>query len=65
MIRSIVLSASLLAATAVSAQDLPTAPYLPLDMAQKLLRLHSTPVPQKVMRSALPWWSAAVQPRFS
>lgn len=35
MIRSIVLSASLLAATAVSAQDLPTAPYLPLDMAQK------------------------------
>lgn len=34
MIRNITLAAALLAPVSVAAQDLPTAPYLPLDMAQ-------------------------------
>lgn len=38
MIRKLVLTAALLAPAAVAAQDLPTAPYLPLDMAQTAAR---------------------------
>lgn len=34
MIRNLTLAAALLAPVSVAAQDLPTAPYLPLDMAQ-------------------------------
>lgn len=38
MIRKLALAAALLAPTAALAQDLPTAPYLPLDMAQTAAR---------------------------
>lgn len=38
MIRKLTLAAALFAPAAVTAQDLPTAPYLPLDMAQTAAR---------------------------
>lgn len=38
MIRKLALAAALLAPVAAAAQDLPTAPYLPLDMAQTAAR---------------------------
>ncbi|SEQ84479.1 Uncharacterized conserved protein GlcG, DUF336 family [Loktanella sp. DSM 29012] len=38
MIRNLTLAAALLAPVSVAAQDLPTAPYLPLDMAQTAAR---------------------------
>lgn len=38
MTRKLILAAALLAPAAVAAQDLPTAPYLPLDMAQTAAR---------------------------
>jgi uncharacterized protein GlcG (DUF336 family) len=38
MIRKLALAAALLAPTAALAQDLPTAPYLPLDLAQTAAR---------------------------
>ena len=38
MIRQFALAAALIAPVSVAAQDLPTAPYLPLDMAQTAAR---------------------------
>lgn len=48
MIRKLALTVALLAPTSALAQDLPTAPYLPLDMAQTAARARPwMPAPPK------------------